>query len=693
MRRKKSLFAKTLLITFTILIGCCLQVCAFTPYQGYEYNSYGESVDAPIGYTPCRILSGREWGVGDLKEPQDLVVTDEAIYLLDSGNGRILVLNEDWDCVREINTFSYQGETLNITGAKGLFVTDDGRFLIADTENFRIVEANGEGMVSRILTKPDTQLISEEREFRVTKVLEDPYGRIYALVNGINEGAVTFQADGSFDGFFASNEVQRTAEVLLQYIWRQFMTEEQIRNSKSFLPAEFTNFDLDARGFLYTVTQSNEGESSVRLLNYKGSNLQTDIEFGDLEWDRKVRDSVSTTFVDVDVDAGGYLFLLDAARGRVFLYSEDGLLLSIFGALGNQFGTFQSPIAIETDTRGYVYVLDSLRNALTIFEPTEYMLAMRRALELHEDGRYAEARGEWEQVLALNTNSETAYYGIGMALDEAGEYREALSYFKKSYSNKAYSDAFREVRKDFIKSNFIWLAGLLVLVVAGVVFLVLFAKRRLSRENAYAHSPLEKRYTAPLFTAIHPLDGFENLRYTENWSIGLSIGMLVALFLLLSASWFWTGFSFNLNRASDFNILITLVQAFGIVIVWVLANWAVCTLMEGKGRLKDIFCMTVYALLPFILSLVVALACSNVFTLEEEAFLTLIRQIGIWWTGVLILAGLSRIHQYNFRKTLMSVLLTLIGMVIIVFLIVMFFGLMQQLASFIESIVSEIRLM
>ena len=695
MRTVRNNIIRTLLIALAILVGCSMQVCAFVPYEGYEYNSYEESSSAPIGYVPHRIFSGGEWGVGELKAPQDMVVTDTAVYLLDSGNGRVLVLDKNWSSAQVLNSFTYQGEQMDITGAKGLFITTDGRLLIADTEHFRILETDATGVVSRVLTKPVTPLISEEREFRVTKVLEDPYGRIYALVNGINEGAVTFREDGTFDGFFASNEVERTAEVLFQYIWRKFMTEEQIRNSKSFVPAEFTNFDLDERGFLYTVTQSSERGSGLRLLNFKGSNLQsTENSYGDLEWDRKVRDSRSTTFVDVDADEEDYIFLLDSSRGRVFNYSRDGMLLTVFGSLGNQLGTFKSPVAVETDSRGYVYVLDNLRNTLTVFQPTEDILMVREALRNYEAGQYTAAKSTWEKVLSFNSNSEIAYYGIGLALDEAGEYAAALPYFKQGNNHKAYSDAFREVRKDYIKSNFLWLTGGALLLLVAVVLLVRYAKHRLSRQSAYVRSPLEGRYTAPLFTALHPLDGFENLRQTGNWSVPLTVGMLITMFLLLSATWFWTGFSFNENRASDFNVLITLTQAFGVVVVWVVANWAVCTLsfMEGKGRMKDIWCMTVYALLPFILSLAVALICSNCLTLEEESFLILIRQAGIWWSAALLLCGLCRIHQYNFAKTLLSVVLTLLGMAIIVFLVVMFFGLMQQLISFVKSIISEIRL-
>lgn len=121
------------------------------------------------------------------------------------------------------------------------------------------------------------------------------------------------------------------------------MTEKQIRNSQSYMPTEFTNFDIDSRGFIYTVTQSEEGESSVRQLNFKGSNLQERTAYGDLEWDRKVRDSLSTTFVDVDVDADDAIFLLDSSRGRVFSYAESGQLISVFGGLGSQLGCSKAP--------------------------------------------------------------------------------------------------------------------------------------------------------------------------------------------------------------------------------------------------------------------------------------------------------------------------------------------------------------
>ena len=69
------------------------------------------------------------------------------------------------------------------------------------------------------------------------------------------------------------------------------------------------------------------------------------------------------------------------------------------------------------------------------------------------------------------------------------------------------------------------------------------------------------------------------------------------------------------------------------------------------------------------------------------------QQLGIWWTAVLLLAGLSTIHQFSFGKTILSVILTIIGIAVIIFLAIMFFGILKQVVSFFTSIYSEIRMM
>lgn len=685
----KRIFSAVLVVVVLLSCATVSASAAFmVPYLGYEYNTSDESVPAPIGYDPLAFYQGRELGVETLTEPSDMCFYNDELYILDSGNSRIVVTDRDMNYVRTIGEITVNGEKLNYKGALGLYVCHDGNILIADTLGSRIIECKNDGTGVKIFTRPDTPMIDEGLAYNVKRVIRDYNGVTYALVDGINDGAVTYMADGSFAGFFASNEVEQTAEVLLNYVWRRFMTEEQIRNSKTASPSSITNFDIAEKGFLYTVTQSSEGETSVRLLNYKGSNLETETEFGDLEWDRKIKNSISTAFCDVDADEDKYVYLLDASRGRVFVYSQDGYLITVFGGIGEQLGTHESPIAVETNG-DRVYVLDNVRGSITVYSANEYIDTVKTALNLLRDGKYTESRGYWEEVLKYNSNSTIAYYGIGLALDEAGEYREALKYFKLAYENEAYSESFKEVRREFIKENFAWLIGAALLLIVALFLLARFLLRRFGRKNSYDHSVLEGKYTAPFFTMLHPIDGFEKLKQQKRWSLPLAIGILAVLFLVLTAEWFFTGFSFNTNRALDYNVFITLLQAFLIVGVAAIANWAVCTLIEGKGRLTDIFCMLSYSLLPFIFSILASIALSNVMTLEEGALLTAVEMLGIAWSAVLIFTGFMTIHQFSFKKTVLSIIMTVIGIAVIIFLAILFVGLLQQVISFFKSIWSE----
>lgn len=678
------------LFVAVLILGTALTANAapMVPYLCYEYNTSDESVPAPVGYEPLAFYQGRELGVETLTEPSDMCFYNNELYILDAGNSRIIVTDRDMKYLRTIGEIKLNGEILNYKGASGLYVCHDGNILIADTLGCRVIECKNDGTGVKLFTRPDTPMIDKGLAYNVKKVIRDYNGVTYALVDGINDGAVTYMADGSFAGFFASNEVEQTAEVILNYVWRKFMTEEQIRNSKTASPSSITNFDIAEKGFLYTVTQSSEGETSVRLLNYKGSNLDTETEFGDLEWDRKIKNSISTAFCDVDADDEKYIYLLDASRGRVFVYSKDGYLITVFGGMGEQLGMHESPIAVETNG-DRVYVLDNVRGSITVYAANEYVKNVKTALNLLHDGKYIESREYWEKVLKINSNSTIAYYGIGLALDEAGEYGESLKYFKLAYENEAYSEAFKEVRREFIKSNFAWLIGVALLIILALFLAVRFLKKRFGRKNAYEGSVLEGKYTAPFFTMFHPIDGFEKLKQKNRWSLPLAFVILSLLFLSLTAKWFLTGFSFNTNRALDYNVFITLLQAFLIVGVTVIANWAVCTLIEGKGRLIDILGMLCYSLLPYIFSVLVYVVLSNTLTLEENALLITVEILGMAWTGILMFTGFMTIHQFGFKKTVLSIIMTVIGIAIIIFLAVLFVGLLQQVISFFKSIWSE----
>ena len=54
-------------------------------------------------------MGSRELGA-TLSNPQDIFVTDEYIFLLDTGNNRILVFDHEWKLSHEISEFENSGE-------------------------------------------------------------------------------------------------------------------------------------------------------------------------------------------------------------------------------------------------------------------------------------------------------------------------------------------------------------------------------------------------------------------------------------------------------------------------------------------------------------------------------------------------------------------------------------------------------
>ena len=140
-----------------------------------------------------------------------------------------------------------------------------------------------------------------------------------------------------------------------------------------------------------------------------------------------------------------------------------------------------------------------------------------------------------------------------------------------------------------------------------------------------------------------------------------------------------------------FNVVPILVQSVVYYITWVVANWSFCTLLDGEGNMRRIAIYSAYALVPFIVGSIVSTIISYFVTLDESIWVTAVSQIGLWWSIVLMIFGMKACHhQYSFSKTIVCIILTLIGMLLILFLVVLLMSLFQQVWLFFFTIYTEI---
>lgn len=672
------------------------------PYWGYEYDTKDKEIAAPITYVHEKTVSYKDLGLETaISTPTDIMRRGDVLYVLDSGNGRIIELNLDLTLRGVRDTFvDSAGQPVSFKGATGFTLSKEGILYITDKENKRILGFDGNNTLVKTITKPETTLVGFDFEFDVDKIIINNQDLLYVTVTGVNDGAFTFTQDGEFLHFFGKNVVTKTVDVILNFFKKKFLTREQLQKQMSSAPVGIANFDIDDEGFLYTIKSAELNKDTksgaVRKLNFKSSNIY-EINgvvktFGDLENDRlEWMNNLYTNFADVDVDDLGFIFLLDVERNRIFQYSADGQLIGTFAGSGTQYGMLQSPVALETSDQ-WVYVLEK-NGTIVGYNPTEYATYLREAFLDLDTSDPEKAINAWNKVLELNTNSLYPYYGLGMAYEKLGDYKTAMENFKLSNSKAEYSDAFREYRKQFIADN-LWylLAGVVVLAVLIVFVSKLVSKKIKSASNA-AYSALENKYTFPLYTLTHPSDGFGQFKYrTDLPSWRVSAIIVVVMFFVNVIQYFATGYCFNTNTAQDYSIISTLLATVVLYILFVVGNWAVCSLLDGNGKLKEIASVTAYSLIPYIASQLICVVLSNFLAGSEGIALTIITAIGVIWSAMLIFVGLGAVNQYYAGKNFGTILLTLFAMIVLALMIFLFFSLIQQVLYFIRTIWDEYQL-
>ena len=126
--------------------------------------------------------------------------------------------------------------------------------------------------------------------------------------------------------------------------------------------------------------------------------------------------------------------------------------------------------------------------------------------------------------------------------------------------------------------------------------------------------------------------------------------------------------------------------------LWCVVSYCLTTLMNGEGAFRDIVMATCYALTPMVLTYIPLTLISYALTLEESGLVTLVHTVVLIWTAFLLIAGTLEIHQYTMFKTVMTILFTIIGIAIVIFLGLLLFTLMDQMWTFVSNLAEEISL-
>jgi hypothetical protein len=193
-----------------------------------------------------------------------------------------------------------------------------------------------------------------------------------------------------------------------------------------------------------------------------------------------------------------------------------------------------------------------------------------------------------------------------------------------------------------------------------------------------------------LYVSTHPLDGFWDLTHEKRGSIAAGNIILAAAVIVEILRLTLTDFQFVTINMEYFNAVIVIMRILLPVFLWTVANWGLTTLMDGKGKMHEIYMSVCYALTPYVIINALMIVLSRLITFEEGSVYWVLAGFATLWMGLLMLSAMMMVHDYSLIKTLLSSLLTVVGMGIMVFIFVIFFSLVSDAVSYFVSLYKEI---
>ncbi|MBO4415737.1 MAG: hypothetical protein J5824_07135 [Lachnospiraceae bacterium] len=664
-----------LIMLMIISIAAPVRVRADAPYKTYTVDGYGSVAATQTAYLPYATIT--KIGEETLTAPTDFTLMDDgSMYILDSGNKRIVVSDSEFNLVR---TF---GEGI-LQGPRGMFVTEDRTCYVADRDAKTIWVFNSDGELERKYGRPDEAMYGEDQDFKPLKIVVNTSGTMYVICESNTNGIVEISPvdDGTFLGYFGTNS---TSTSVWRIIWRAVLTEAQRAKMQQNIPATPDNMAIDEKGIIYTVTRGEKTEALKRL-NIAGVNMIEPESYEDLP---------------AAVAVGNHDNVFVASQeGYIYEYSNEGNLLFVFGGADdgdNRIGLSTKIEAIRIGTDDKIYVLDSDKAQIQVYETTEFVNFLHEALNLFSKGRYTESKQPLSRVLEMNNLFDYANMAMGKALYKEEDYDGALKYARLSKDLDGYSDSFWEIRNTWLKHHL----TAIVLIILGLFILIkliaLLDKKYgiLKTPRAvlakFGEKKLIKQLKFMFYFMRHPIEANYGVKHYGSVSLLSSNILLAVMIVFFVINKYFCGFLVKTVREGSFDIVSDIGMILIALLLVVGCNYLMCTINDGEGKLKEIYCSLIYSFGPFVIFTPLIFLLSHAVTKNEEFFITFGRLFMFCWIAVLVFISIKEINDYTVKETFKIIFLTIFTILIVCLLAFIIYVLWAQVIDFVQQIPREV---
>lgn len=189
---------------------------------------------------------------------------------------------------------------------------------------------------------------------------------------------------------------------------------------------------------------------------------------------------------------------------------------------------------------------------------------------------------------------------------------------------------------------------------------------------------------------LHPFEGFYDVKFLrkKNYAIPTIIMLICGLTGILSYQ--YTGFILNYHPLFAMNSITIFFTTLFPFLLFLISNWSLTTLFDGNGTMGDIYIVISYSLVPKLIFDIVGILLSNTIIQEEAALLNALLVIGMVWFCFLLFCGLCVIHEYSPLTNVVTLIVSFIAAIVIVFLSMLYYTLMGKVIGFVYTLLIEL---
>ena len=665
-----------LLLLCLLLTGSAgLSAAAATQSTSYTVTLTinGKEEVSQDAYIPSKLYMGLE-----LNKAQDLYIANGRMYIADTGNKRVLVVEIASGEVTVV------GEGI-LSQPTGVSADRYNRIYVADSKTREAYRFAEDGTLEQTFGKPTTPNFGAEENYIPVKIAASDNGGCYIVSEGTSAGVIYMGATGDFLGYFASNTVNKTLYDIFADLFFSDVQKAKLESAKA---ASFENIFRGSDGLVYTINKGDQ--SSIKKNSINGVDmLQNNQNLPQLN-----------RLADICVTADGRMITVDTT-GYITEISFDGYLLCRFGGSAGgseKIGLFSTPSGIAADSEDNIYVLDAASNYIQVFSPTHVQAQIHAAMESYNNGQYDASIETLTDVMKYNNSSYFAHLYLGLNYMQKGDYQAAEEHFRTANAKEQYSEAYWESRNEWLQSNLMYvLAALLVLVIIIFILKHLHKKKRIFAGVIAVQSSLKKksRFYYDIcqipFAFRHPLDNSYNVRKGETGTYLSATVIYLAVLLLTILNQTAAGFIFSVDLRS-FSLMNTVLIFVCALALFLVSHYFISSINDGEGTFRSTYISVAYSLSPVVLFLPWLIIFSNFATIDESYLIYTVLGILLLLCAVYIVLAIIEVQQYTFRQSLFNVLVTLFFMAVLVFAISISYLLLKQVIDFIVSIITEVNL-